>query len=284
MLFRSLSTAGPTQVLPPLQTQTGHLTTTIATYEMTLYPFIQGTNGFESPRTPTQWTTLGRALKTIHHTELPPPLRKQIRTEHYTPKWRDQLRTHLDLPDDAWPPDPIAQELVTALHTHHTALTRVLTRAQELAPLMTAAQHPFVLCHGDIHAGNVMLTNDDTLFIVDWDNPVIAPKERDLMYIGAGIGPWNDSDDYTAFHQGYGNTTADPLAIAYYRYERIVEDSALFCAEARSTAPTALTTPTTLTDDRAQNLHFFLSQFTPNSVITSADAAYDRYTTPKTTP
>ena len=39
-----------------------------------------------------------------------------------------------------------------------------------------------------VHAGNVLLGDNDKLAIVDWDNPIMAPKERDLMFVGGGIG------------------------------------------------------------------------------------------------
>jgi spectinomycin phosphotransferase len=37
------------------------------------------------------------------------------------------------------------------------------------------------------HAGNVVVGADNELTIVDWDEPILAPKERDLMFIGGGV-------------------------------------------------------------------------------------------------
>jgi hypothetical protein len=42
------------------------------------------------------------------------------------------------------------------------------------------------LCHSDIHAGNILIDVNDDFYIVDWDNPILAPKEHDLMFIGGG--------------------------------------------------------------------------------------------------
>jgi spectinomycin phosphotransferase len=64
------------------------------------------------------------------------------------------------------------------------------------------------------------------LWIVDWDEAVLAPKERDLMFvIGGGlrrdlVAP-ADTDRFLA---GYGDATADPRLLAYYRAAWAVQD------------------------------------------------------------
>ena len=54
------------------------------------------------------------------------------------------------------------------------------------------------------------------------------------MFIGAGIGKgWDDPHGVERFYQGYGSGGVDPIGVAYYRYERIVEDVAAYCQEIR---------------------------------------------------
>jgi spectinomycin phosphotransferase len=82
------------------------------------------------------------------------------------------------------------------------------------------------VCHTDIHTNNVLLAADQQVWIVDWDETILAPRERDLMFvIGGGlrrelVAPHQEE----LFFQGYGTTTVDALAIAYYRYARAVSD------------------------------------------------------------
>jgi spectinomycin phosphotransferase len=64
-------------------------------------------------------------------------------------------------------------------------------------------------------------------YIVDWDEPIMAPKERDLMFIGGGVcNVWNNPSEEALFYKGYGKTEINKTILAYYRHERIVEDIA----------------------------------------------------------
>ncbi len=65
------------------------------------------------------------------------------------------------------------------------------------------------------------------LWIVDWDQPILAPKERDLMFVtgvsaGSVVAPGVDGERW--FYEGYGGGRPDPLALAYYRYEWVVQE------------------------------------------------------------
>jgi spectinomycin phosphotransferase len=79
----------------------------------------------------------------------------------------------------------------------------------------------------------VFIDKEDQLYIVDWDTLIIAPKERDLMFIGAGIidSGRTPQEEETLFYQGYGQTEINRDAIAYYRYERVIEDIGVYCEQ-----------------------------------------------------
>ena len=69
--------------------------------------------------------------------------------------------------------------------------------------------------------------------MVDWDTLLFAPKERDLMFIGGGLGDsgYTPEQEERLFYRGYGPTDINQVAIAYYRYERIIEDIAVYCEQ-----------------------------------------------------
>ena len=83
-----------------------------------------------------------------------------------------------------------------------------------------------MLCHTDIHTGNVLVDAAGRLSIVDWDAPLRAPRERDLMFVLGG--PWSDrpvtAHQERLFWQGYGDHDVDRTVLAYYRCERVLDD------------------------------------------------------------
>ena len=99
-------------------------------------------------------------------------------------------------------------------------------RAEQLALMLQKELPEFVLCHSDVHGYNLLIDNNGALYIIDWDALVFAPKERDLMFIGGGHGNsgYAPQEEAAMFYQGYGETKINQIAIAYYRYERIIMD------------------------------------------------------------
>lgn len=112
---------------------------------------------------------------------------------------------------------------------HRRVIQSLVNRAEQLRQKIQNQSPEFVLCHSDIHAGNVLITDDGSLYIVDWDQHIMAPKERDLMFIGGGVAKiWNNSREEELFYNGYGTTAINREVLAYYRSERIVEDIAIY--------------------------------------------------------
>jgi spectinomycin phosphotransferase len=230
-LQQHLARVGVAEVLAPRVAELG------ATQAL-LYPFVEGSPAITLDRA--QWAALGRAVRRIHDTALPIEIAGELRVESFAPTWRAKTRT-----------------LLAARHPllgqHAETIARVLECAEQLAPRVGAKALPLVPCHGDLHAANVLA--GERLTIVDWDDPLLAPRERDLMFIGGGVGKaWNMPDEVDEFFAGYGTFAVDLETVAYYRFERIVEDTALFCEQTQD----------------PRTVEFFLNQFLPNGVVAKA--------------
>lgn len=265
-----LGSLGIRSILVPFETQSGQHWADLGEYKLILYPFIQGQDGFERQMTDAQRRTLGEAFRGIHSTKVPDELKNRLRKETFSAEWRDEMRSFLEQVNDKTFADPTARKLAEYIQRQHNEIRRVLERTEQLA--LQIQSHPFelVLCHSDIHGGNILISDTDDLYIVDWDDPILAPRERDLMFIGGGIDDlWKSEKEIDLFYQGYGKTEMDLPALAYYRYERVIEDLAVICEQLLFTDKSGA--------DGQRAYGWFVSNFEPGNTIEIADQTYSLF-------
>jgi len=223
-----LSDLGVRQIIPPLPTKRGNLWTSLDAYKVILYPFIAGSSGFNVELSDGQWIELGEALKSIHNAAIPEAVSWHIPVETFSAEWRESLKRFMIRIENEVFDDPLTQELVAFLRLKSAVFLDLIWQAEWLATKLRSYSQEVVLCHSDIHAGNILIDPEGAFYIVDWDDPIWAPKERDPMFIGNGIGGvWNKVEEEMLFYEGYGRTEIDNNALAYYRFERIIQDIAI---------------------------------------------------------
>jgi spectinomycin phosphotransferase len=259
---------GIAQIITPLTTQAGQLWAELGADKVIVYPFIEGRDGYQVQLTDRQWVEFGAALRRIHTTPLPRALRRRIRPVTYPRQWRESVRAALARAEEEAFDDSLAAKLASFLRTNRDEIRGLVGRAEELVPEVQARVQEPVLCHSDLHAGNLHIVDDQTFYIVDWDDPILAPKERDLMFIGGGLmgGSRTAGEEERLFYQGYGAAEIDRTALAYFRYARIVEDLAIFVEQILSTDQGA---------DREQAFTYLASNFRPDNTIELARRADD---------
>jgi spectinomycin phosphotransferase len=214
-----------------------------------------------------QWQALGAAMQRIHRCQLPADLRQIVPREEFIP-WRRPVLTDLE-PVIADPDlvDPLQRELILFWQQHRDAIERLIARCDELADELRRASLPHVLCHADLHTWNVLLDAEQQMWIVDWDETMLAPKERDLMFVIGGIARNLVSPQATAsFLHGYGDAVINRQALTYYRYAWAVQEMAAY-AEDLFFAP-HLSEPT-----RRNSLRAFIDLFTPGNIVAIAVAS-----------
>jgi spectinomycin phosphotransferase len=260
-LPKFLREQGIAQIIPPLVTKSGKLWAELDVFNLILYPFVEGTSGYDIELSERQWADFGAALKQIHTTTLPLALLDHLRKERYSSEWRDLCRNILQRLEHETFDDPIAVDMAAFLHPKRPMILHAIERAEQLAQEMTSRPLEFVLCHSDIHPGNLFIDKAGTPFIIDWDYPMLAPKEHDLMFVGGGQGfkPYIAKQEETLFYQGYGQAQFDSMALMYYRYERGITDISVECERILST--------TLSSQDRAQALEILQLYFLPGCTL-----------------
>ena len=252
--------AGIKEIIAPIKTLNKQPKLYVNDFTLIVYPFIDGHDGFSQKLTDDQWITFGKALKSIHQFQLPISISPLIKQEVYSPQWRDKARSIYEGNRHVIPSDEITSKFLASLKKHKSVILRLVERAEKLSPVIQRQAVDFVLCHSDIHAGNVLLSTDDDLYIIDWDEPIMAPKERDLMFIGGGIGNvWNNKREIKLFYTGYGKTEINKNFIDYYRCERIIEDVVEYYQE--------LVSESVGYKNRLTSYNHFVAMFEPKGVV-----------------
>lgn len=265
-----LHNEGIQQIIPPIKTSEGLLAQHIDEYTLIVYPYIENQNGFSQILTNDQWVILGKVLRKVHEFIMPMTLQNQIRREDYSPKWRDIVRSLYDHIEKKPNEDQWAMKMTIFMKEHKKEIYRLLDSAELLGQKIQHQSAEFVLCHADIHGGNVLIGENGSIYIVDWDQPVMAPKERDLMFIGGGVANvWNNPHEEEFFYKGYGKAEINMPILAYYRHERIVEDIAEYAQEFLFKAAE---------EDRSEMYQQFIAMFDSNGVVDIAFRTAEKLT------
>ena len=253
-----LHAQGLREIIPPLPNRQGRLWSELDDYALVVYPFIEGQDGYALALSEAQWVAFGAAVKRLHAAQLPAGLLHRIPREAYDPRWRNWVKSFQAQVEQETFDEPIAAQTAAFMRQQSGLISRLVSRAERLAAELQSLPQDLVLCHSDLHAGNLHLSAGGGLYIVDWDDPILAPKEHDLMHIGA-TARWTGRRIKSLFYRGYGAAQLDGRALTYYRCERIIRDIAEFCKQLLATSQGG--------SDRAQSLAYLTGQFEPGHEV-----------------
>jgi spectinomycin phosphotransferase len=232
---RYLMEQGIATVVAPMPTTRGDLWSVAgasSAWALTLYPFIEGATGWSPAMTDQQWQALGTALNAIHQTPLPPGGIASLREETFdVAEYAAQvtaLDTRYSRRAAADTNNRAEETLVAQWMAHRPAFLAMLVAMERLAGALRRESGPRVICHADLHPGNIIRDHNGGIHIIDWDDVMLAPKERDFIFVTDQPTGGLDSP---AFFQGYGSGEIDWVALTYYRFERSVTDVIAYAEE-----------------------------------------------------
>ena len=231
---RFLAEQGISHVVTPLMTLGQTLWVPVDDFVLTLYPFIEARTATEAGLSDKQWVALGATLRQIHMNPLPSELQQIVPRESFVPsRWGVLTRLESVMANDNLNLiDPAQVALRTFWQARQVDIRILINRADTLGDELRQASLPQVLCHADIHTWNVLLDSEQQMWIVDWDEVMQAPKERDLMFVMEGIARNLVRPHQTAcFLQGYSETNINMRALAYYRYAWAVQEMGAYAED-----------------------------------------------------
>lgn len=218
------------------------------------------------------WRSLGALLSRVHAASVPRAVADRLPVEDYRCPAAGLARTldalirepgthgHGNRSDD-----PQTEALIGDWLATGDSLAVLLAHIDGLGDELRARSTASVLCHGDAHAANVLLSDDGAVWLLDWDEAVRAPRERDLMFVIGGVladAPVT-TEQQRWFFDGYGPAEIDPIHLAYYRCSWALQDISDFAARIldQSAGPSSA---------RSQALRLFRDVVSSTGILTRA--------------
>ncbi|MCY3575555.1 MAG: aminoglycoside phosphotransferase family protein [Chloroflexi bacterium] len=260
-----LQRLGIQSAVAPLPTAPGQLSAPVnAAFSLILYPFITGRSAMRMPLKPAQWRACGEIMRAIHTAPVSSQLQQVIKREQFGVKWLQTItRVEGAMASVRFSSDT-AKRFAEIWREQADQIALCIQRYRALGETLRRQAPPFVICHADIHTDNIIITDKGALRIVDWDEALLAPIERDLMFfLGDGHAPRSEA----AFLAGYGDAQIDRAAIAYYRYDWVLQEFADYGERVFLSSDLA-------EQVLAQALQEFEKLFAPGDVVQRASAAF----------
>lgn len=182
-------------------------------YSLVLFPFMEGKSGdygvFASDDD--RFETM-QLIGHLHNATPSEPQDVPHRSDLSIPR-RGELVDALDSLDLAWMAGPYADQTRNLLRENRDDIVRALEIYDRLVTMIKADPTPWVITHGEPHAGNVLRRKDSgQLLLVDWDTAALAPKERDLCML------LDDSaTDWTPYLEVTGDAVVSASAIRMFQ-------------------------------------------------------------------
>jgi spectinomycin phosphotransferase len=257
---------GVPNVLAPLRARDGSPAVRLGHLWLALYPMLDGRPAGQAGLSPAQWRQFGATVALVHALPPTPELGRLVPVEAFRPSRRELIGGLDELLTGPGPHDPATAKLAGFWRDRREQILELAGRADQAGRRLAARPLRTVLCHADLHTFNVLVEPGGTLWIVDWDEAVLAPMERDLMFVMRGIsGRLITPADTEHFLEGYGDAAVDPDLLGYYRLAWAVQDIAANAEEV-----TAL--PWLGEESRAASVDGFLSLFEPGEIVEIATA------------
>ncbi len=212
---------GINQVVAPLLTVSGDLRVAGDQYDLILYPYIEGKSAWGMPLSLAQARQWGEIMRRIHSATLGRAITDAVSREVFGVKWLSALSKVEAIIAGSDYRGEVAAAMAQVWRDQEAEIELCRQRYIDLGAKLAAQPPQFLLCHADIHSANIIIEAGDSIRIVDWDEAVIAPKERDLMFF---VLDGHDDDFTEAFFDGYGDDDINWLAMAYYKYDWVIQE------------------------------------------------------------
>ncbi|MFG1840627.1 phosphotransferase enzyme family protein [Micromonospora sp. NPDC049175] len=265
-----LARQGVPGIAAPLRTRDGDLSVDHDGHRLSVVPWVSDQRALDGPMTDAHWQAYGEVLAAVHAVPVTDELSRLLPSGGAaypsivaaTRAMAERLRD----PDPADPAGPVLAELAAVWSTAADRVRALTGEVERGAASLRDGPAP-VLCHGDPHLGNLLLGAGGRVWLIDWDDAVLAPPECDLMFVRGGVRAFAPvtAGQQRAVLTGYGPADIDPARLAWFLAVRALDDLSDWTRQALD--------PNAEAPDRDRAARIVRGLVSPVGLVTLADAA-----------
>lgn len=177
----ALHAAGVDPVLAPLPARSGRPWCDVDGLGVGLYPWIDGRDAMTAGMSHAQWRAFGAAMRAVHDSRLAGRFRDDLRTEAFALPSAAAVRALAPVVASGNLPGPVAGRFAAFWQANAARIEATIARSEAMGRTLRDRQHEQVLCHGDIHAANILVANDGAIHLIDWDAPPSIAGARPVL-------------------------------------------------------------------------------------------------------
>ncbi len=185
----------------PIKTKSGNICLILDGYKAVLFNYISGVTASKQKLNDDQLEQLGELLAKIHKSkDIIGPYPKR---EDFDNPFKEKIVNLLNQLDKVKPENEYQEEAKGMyLRYKDVFLNEIKSLDQLRSDLIKMPDIEFVNCHGEPSPNNIMIGEDGEIYLIDWDFPFYAPKEKDLIFF---------EGKYSQIFKEYGKISQDKI-------------------------------------------------------------------------
>ncbi|SCF15532.1 spectinomycin phosphotransferase [Micromonospora coriariae] len=253
----------------PLRTRDERLYADRGGHRLSVVPWVSDQRALDGPMTDAHWRAYGELLAAVHAVPVTDELVRLLPRGGVTyPGIVAATRATAERLREPGPADPAGPPVAELAAVWAAVADQVSTLGGAVERLAAGQRdRPVVVCHGDPHLGNLLLGPDGQVWLIDWDDAVLAPPECDLMFVTDGVLAFAPvtAEQRAAVLAGYGSVDINPVGLAWFLAVRALDDLSDWTRQALD--------PDADAAHRAMAARIVRGLVSPVGLVTLADAA-----------
>lgn len=225
LVYRLHADYGIENISYPLPARSGEVISSLGGYPAALFDFIEGPSLFQQQSKTETLYRLGELLACIHNCEgLREDCRRVEQFDIPGSATYDQIIKAVNKQTIQSGAAGEALRILRPVRKRLEGLKEEILLFQEKA---RKAPCVYCICHGDPTPGNVLVSSAGTPYLIDWDDIILAPAERDLVFWEKDHVFFDDPASYpvlAGYRSAAGEVRLDPDVIGFYHRQWTVSE------------------------------------------------------------